>query len=66
MKTAPEPTDQPLILPPKQAPAQKPDTFTEVRPGLFRNNRTGQLETRIEPPPPQYVWHPVFDEQSED
>ncbi len=55
----PEAPDRPLIVPVKQPEAPKPakpDTYTEVKPGIWRNDRTGRMETRLPLPD---LWGPI-------
>ncbi len=50
----PDPQDRPLTVPEKRPEAPKPalpDTYTEVSPGIWRNNRTGFMETPLPLPP---------------
>lgn len=59
MRTTNEPTEAPLDLSqPKAQPAPKPDTYTQVAPGIVKNDRTGALSTNRQFNPWTNRWLP--------
>jgi hypothetical protein len=57
----PQAPERPFIVPEKRQEAPKPpkpDTFTEVSPGIWKNDRTGQMETRFPLPQPTWIPYP--------